>query len=89
MLLAKRSYLLGKAICFMVANSPSTQVPCLNSTVFGPFAFPSLPAPAPAYRAFSSLYKDDINKPNTSVGHRDGTEDGGGDGVEGVIGVVD
>jgi hypothetical protein len=32
--------------------------------------FPHPPHPLPAYRAFISLYKDYINKPDSSVGHR-------------------
>ncbi len=51
---------------FMAGNSPSTQVPCLKSTVL---VFSSPPAPAPAFRAFISLYNNDINKPDSSVGH--------------------
>ncbi len=44
---AKRKYLSwkGDPLLFMVANSPSSQVPCLESTALAPLAFPSPPAP--------------------------------------------
>jgi hypothetical protein len=47
----------------MAANSPSSQVPCLKSTAPAPLVFPS-------HRAIISLHKDDINKPDSSVGHK-------------------
>jgi hypothetical protein len=55
----------------MTANSPSSQVPCLKSTVLTHLAFPSPPAPTPTYRAFIPLHKDDINEPYSSVRHTD------------------
>jgi hypothetical protein len=51
---------------FPIHSGPLLKVSC-------PFlmslAFPSPPAPPPAYRAFISLHKDDTNKPDSSVGH--------------------
>jgi hypothetical protein len=41
----------------------------LKSTALVPLAFPSPPHPLPTYRAFISLYKDNINKRESSVGH--------------------
>jgi hypothetical protein len=67
--LLKRKYLTWKGDpLLMVANSPS-QVPCLKSTALAPLAFPSPSTPLPLNRAFI-LHTSDINKPNTSVRHR-------------------
>ncbi len=58
----------------MVVNSLSTQVPCLKSTALAPIAYSSPPAPT---QTFISIYKDDINKPDSSVGHSSALRAGG------------
>jgi hypothetical protein len=68
-LFVKRKYLTWKGNpLFMAENFPLSQVPCLKSTVLATLAFPSPSQLLPCNRAFI-LHQDDINKPDTSVGH--------------------
>jgi hypothetical protein len=47
---------------------PSSQVPCLKSTVFVPLALPSATSPASRKKGIY-LHTGDINMPATHVGH--------------------
>jgi hypothetical protein len=58
----KETFYLERGSFFMAANSPSTQIPCLNSQLPSrPLRFLHPPRLLPAYRAFISLSKDAFN----------------------------
>ncbi len=69
----KQPTYLGRQSFFHGGKFPSTQVPCSKSTASAPLAFLSPPSPPTPTSSLQSIYfltyKDDINKPDSSIGH--------------------
>jgi hypothetical protein len=66
----KKPTYLGRKSFFHGGEFPIHSGQLLKANCLAPLAFSLTPLlPLPAYRAFILTYKDDINRPDSSVGH--------------------